>query len=215
MVNYANNPSSAETFDYVSFTDFISNPIQTLPHLLFHALYNFTMVLLPLVLITIIAIVFSKSFRRIFIKHPIKPLSPNTKRLLLAFTLFIFIHVFASIQIKSPPRILIPAYLAGVILILRIFTPHRKSFFLGSVIVVLTLSAIIIHTVFLGIYHHNTAIILEEINSSPESSLCIEKSRNLAPRLPIINLSQEYMIVDWGYPEPIYGQNITFCQPNS
>ena len=215
MNNYALDPSSVATFDYISITNFLDNPIQTLPRLLFHALYNFAMVLLPLALVALFATIFSKSFHQIFIKHPIKPLSPNTKRLLLAFTLFIFIHVFASIQIKSPPRILLPAYLAGVILILRIFTPHIKSFFLGGVIVVLTLSAIIIHTVFLNIYHHNTAIILEEIKSSPESSLCIEKSRNLAPRLPIINLSQEYMIVDWGYPEPIYGKNITFCQPNS
>lgn len=215
MNNYATNPISAETFDYISIASFLNNPFQTLPHLVFHALYNFGMVLLPLAIIAFCAIIFSKSFHRIFIKHPFKSLSSNTRRLLFVFTFFILIHILATVQIKSPPRILIPAYLAGIILIAKIFIPYIESRFLGGAIIILTVSAIIIHTIFLGIYHHNTSQILEEIKSSPSDSLCIEKTRNEAPHIPLISLSQEYMIVEWGYPEPIYGKDITICQPNT
>ena len=212
MNNYANNPTTAETFDYISFSDFLNNPLQTFPHLLFHLIYNSGLVLLPLLVLFFIVAFFSKSFRRIFTKRPIKALSRNNKCLLLAFSLFIFVHLFATIQIKSPPRILIPVYFAGIILIFRIFVPHIKSYIANILIIIGTIIAIVLHTVFLSIYHVRATNILQTIYNSPSSSLCIEESQNIAPHIPIINLSQEYMIVDWGYPELIYNKSITICE---
>ena len=212
--DYTNNPVAAANFDYISLAEFFSNPFSTAPRLLFHLAYNFGILLLPLVIYFIAAVFFSKSFRQVFVKHPFKSLSKNTKRLIISFSLFIIIHTLATIQIKTPPRILIPAYFAGVILIFKIFVPHIKSHLFAPTIIVLTISAVVLHTVFLSIYHAKAGAILEEIKSSPDDSLCIDWSRNVADRIPIINLSQEYLLVDWGYPEPIYGKSVTICQDN-
>ena len=172
------------------------------------------MLLLPLLVYFLAAVYFTKSFRQVFTRHPFKNISPSTKHLIIAFSLFIFIHTFATIQIKTPPRILIPAYFAGIILIFKIFVPHIKSRLFAPTIIFLSVSAIILHTIFLSLYHTKANAILEEIKSSPEESLCIDWSRNVADRVPVINLSQEYLLVDWGYPEPIYDKSVTICKDN-
>lgn len=212
MNNYANNPTTAAEFDYVSIGDFIENPFSTIPQLLFHLVWNGGMVLIPLFILTIIASIFSKTFRQIFTKHPLKKLSPRTKHILLSFSLFIVIHIVGTIQIKSPPRILIPVYLVGVILVFSIFASRIKSKFIGLGIVVFGLVALTIHTVFLGTYHTKIATVLDEIKNSPEPALCFERSYTESPHIPIINLSQEPILVDWGYPEAIYNKDITFCK---
>ena len=214
MNDYTSGANAIKVFDYISLSDFFQNPIATLPRLFFHAVYNFGILLLPLIIIAIIAMIFSKTFRQVFNKHPLKSLSPNTKTLLLTFSIFIFIHTIATIQIKTQPRILIPAYIAGVIMIFKIFASHIKSRLLNVGVITLAIVAIIAHTVFLSIYHVQAGKILNEIKNSPSNSICIEPSRVIAARAPIINLSQEYMIVDWGYPEPIYGKDVTLCQTN-
>lgn len=212
--DYTNNSVAAANFDYISFAEFFSNPLDAIPRLLFHLVYNFGILLLPLIVYFFTAVYFTKSFHQIFVKHPFKSLSKNTKRLIIAFSLFIIIHTLATIQIKTPPRILIPAYFAGIILIFKIFVPHIKSRLFAPTIIVLTISAVVLHTIFLSIYHTKAGVILEEIKSSPNDSLCIDWSRNVADRIPVINLSQEYLLVDWGYPEPIYGKSVTICQNN-
>lgn len=214
MNSYATDPTSAETFDYVAISDIFTNPSQSIPRLLFHAVYNFGIVLLPLAILFILAVILSSKIRQVFTGHPLKHLSKNTKHLILAFSLFIFIHLLATIQIKSPPRILIPAYFAGVICIFKVFTPYIKSKILGHIIVFCTILAIVIHTVFLSIYHVRMSKILDEIKNTPESTYCIKRSVNDAPRIPLINLSQEFMVVYWGYPEPIYNKDVTFCEAN-
>ena len=212
MNSYTTNPISTQAFDYVSINDFFTNPFQAIPRLIFHLIYNSALVLLPLIVLLIAAIVFSGKYRQIFIKHSFKPLSENTRCLILVFSLFILIHLLATIQIKSPPRILIPAYLSGIILIFKLFTPYIKSALLGKAIIFFTISAIVLHTTFLSIYHARMASVLTEIKNTPEgSTYCIEHSVNNAPRIPLINLSQEFMVVDWGYPEPIYGKDVIFC----
>ena len=212
--DYTNNPIAAKNFDYISLADFLQAPFQTTPRLLFHLVYNFGMLLLPLLVYFLAAVYFTKSFRQVFTRHPFKNISPSTKHLIIAFSLFIFIHTFATIQIKTPPRILIPAYFAGIILIFKIFVPHIKSRLFAPTIIFLSVSAIILHTIFLSLYHTKANAILEEIKSSPEESLCIDWSRNVADRVPVINLSQEYLLVDWGYPEPIYDKSVTICKDN-
>lgn len=212
MNNYADNPITAAEFDYVSLSAFFQNPFTTIPKLLFHLLWNGGMVLIPLFGLVVIASLFSQTFRQIFTKHPLKKLSPRTKKILLVFSLFIAIHILGTIQIKSPPRILIPVYLVGVILVFSVFASHIKSKIVGSAIITFGIIALVIHTTFLTLYHTKASNILNEIKNSPESGLCFDRAYTDSLRIPIINLSQEPLLVDWGYPEPIYGKDIIFCK---
>lgn len=207
MNSYATNPTSAETFDYIAISDIFTDFTTAVPRIFFHLFYNFGICLIPLIAYFAIAFFFArKSRRQIHFK--------NIKTILLVFSSFIILHILATAQIKTPPRILIPAYFAGIILIARIFTPYIKSKIFATSVVIFTTLAIILHASFLIIYHHKTSLVLEEIKSSEASELCIERQRVEAPRIPIINLSQEFILVDWGYPEYIHGKAITFCNPN-
>ncbi|MBR5939264.1 hypothetical protein IKZ77_01790 [Candidatus Saccharibacteria bacterium] len=206
MNSYATNPTSAETFDYISISSIFSSFTTEVPHALSHLVYNSALVLVPLIIVFVIALIFSK-------KSALKKTAKYNKNLILVFSIFIVLHILATVQIKCPPRILIPAYLAGVVIIVRLFAPNIKSKLLDTSVVIITTLALIIHTVLLGVYHHKASLVLNEIKSSEESSLCIERARVDAPRIPIINLSQEFILVDWGYPEYIYNKAVTFCDP--
>lgn len=213
MNNYATNPISAETFDYIAISDIFTTPATAIPRLFQHLLYNFGICLVPLVIYFIIAFIAAHG-----IKSPLKNLKKvpaGSSKIIFTLIFFIFIHILATIQIKTPPRILIPAYLAGIILIARLYAPSIKSKIFAISVVIITTLAIIIHATFLTIYHIKTAKVFDEIKSSEESSLCIEHARIEAPRIPIINLSQEFILVDWGYPEYISGKAITFCAPSN
>lgn len=209
MNSYATNPASAETFDYIAISDIFAAPATEVPHVFNHLVYNFGICLAPLAIYFIITFIAAHG-----IKHPIKNLKnveKGSSKIIITLSIFIFIHILATAQIKTPPRILIPAYLAGIVLIARLYTPYIKSKIFATGVVILTTLAIIIHTVFLSIYHVKAAEVLNEIKSSEKSSLCIDRSRVESPRIPIINLSQEFILVDWGYPEYIYGKAVTFC----
>ncbi|MBR0467513.1 hypothetical protein IJJ53_01190 [Candidatus Saccharibacteria bacterium] len=207
MSDYTNNSVAAASFDYVAISSIFTDFTTAIPKLLFHLIYNFGLTLIPLTAIVIVCLIFSN--RPAFFSSL---RDKTTRKYIFVFAFFTILHILAAIQIKSPPRILIPAHFAGVILILKLFTPLIKSKLLASTVVIFTTVAVILHTVFLSIYHTQAASILQEIETSPESTICIDYSRNIAPHIPIISLSQEYLLVDWGTPVVIYGKDVTFCK---
>ena len=203
-VNHYTNPTVAATFDYVSLSDVFSDPATAIPRLLWHEVYNFGLTLLPLIVIFIICYVFSKP------KINFKKLPSSTKNLILAFGVFVIIHILGASLIKAEPRILIPAYLMGLIIIFKVFAENIHSKFLGASIIVLAVAILILHTVFLSLYHHTSSEMLEEIKNSDQTEICLESSRVRPPRIPIIDLSQASIY--WGAPVPIYGKTITVCK---
>ena len=112
-VDHYTDPVVASTFDYVSLSSLLENPLAEFPHLLWHEIYNFGIVLMPLIIIFVICYIFSKP------KIKFKNLPTTTKNLILAFSFFIVIHILGASLIKAVPRLLIPAYLMGIIIILK------------------------------------------------------------------------------------------------
>ena len=211
-VDHYTNPATAAAFDYLSLNDIFSSPTTAIPQLLWHEVYNFGIVLLPLFGITTICILFSNKRRQFFTKQFFESLPASTKRYILVFCLFIIIHILGASLVKSPPRLLIPAYLAGIILVGYIFVPQINSKIAGTSIVIITTLILITHTFLLAKYHIQTSVILEELQQCNCVDVCIESARVAPPRIRLIDLSQANILVDWGTPEIIYGKNVTFCK---
>lgn len=203
-VDHYTDPVVASTFDYISLSNILENPLTELPHLLWHEIYNFGIVLIPLIIIFVICYIFSKP------KIKFKTLPTTTKNLILIFSIFIIIHILGASLIKAVPRLLIPAYLMGIVIILKVFTPHIQSKIIGVSIVTLTTLIVILHTCFLSVYRQTTNEVLEEIKNTDATEMCIDESRVKPPRIPVIDLSQASIY--WSAPEPIYGKTITACK---
>lgn len=196
----------ATTFDYILFSNLFSAPAVFISKIFQHELYNFGIVFLLILAIFVLCYVFSKP------KIKVKKLDSKTKNIILAFSIFIVVHLLGTSLIKAPFRLLILPYFIGIIAIFKVFMSSINSKILATIITIFTFFILLTHTILLIKYHNQASIILTEIKESSESALCIEESRTLPIRLHFIDLSQANFLVNWGYPEPIYGKNITFCK---
>lgn len=211
-INHYTNPTTSSMFDYVSLGDLFSNPSATIPRILFHELYNFGLFLLPIVAIIIIGIIFSKKPKQYFTKNFWKTLPKETKNILLACSLFTIIHILGASLIKAPPRLTMPAYLIGAVLLFRFFLSYFKnSKLLSFGIILVTIFITFSHTLFLAIYHNNTSNYLDQIKTTSDSNFCLDLNVNKPPRIQILDLSQANIIVDWGMPQPFYGKEYPIC----
>ncbi len=207
-INHYTDPTTAATFDYLPLSDIFTN----IPKLVFHEVYNFGITLIPLLGIALVCIFFMNHRRKIFTKSHLTHLSPATVNLLIVFGLFIFIHVLGASLVKAPPRLLIPVELAGLIIIFRLFAPYLTSKPLAYIVVIFTTLTVITHAVLLAKYHHEMSIVLDNIKSSPEPTICLSPEDTKPTRIPIIDLAQANIIVDWNAPEPIHGKGVINCE---
>ncbi len=207
-VDHYTNPSTALTFDYLPVNEIFSN----IPRLLFHEIYNFGIVLVPLLAIVVTCLIFAKNRREIFTKRFWKKLPKDTKNLILVFSIFIIIHILGASLVKSPPRLLIPAYFAGLVIVFYFFAPFFSSKKCAFYVITLTSLVVIIHFVLLVKYHTETAIVLNKIKTSEDSAICISPIDTKPFRIPVLDLSQANIIEDWGIPEPIYNKSIVNCK---
>ena len=213
MSGYASNPASVDAFDYISISALFENFGPNCLRLLYHLAYNFGILLLPLIMLFIICFICTPHARTLLTKAHFKALPSTTKLFILTFVLFIIIHTIATVQIKVLPRILIPAYFTGVIIILYYFAPHLHFKRLGSFAIPLSIIAVLIHLVFVSEYHFRSANILQEIKASDAEIICIDETRNQSIRIPLINLSQDNLIVNWyDVPQYIYGKQVILCE---
>lgn len=207
--HYTNTSTTANAFDYTPLGDIFTN----IPKLIFHNLYNFALVLIPLLAVFIFCIIFLKNRKKLFAKSHLAHLSPTTTNLILVFATFIIIHILGASLIKSPPRLLIPAYLAGLIIVFKIFLPHLKfNTIFATFITIATFAVVAIHSILLIKYHFEMSKILESIKNSEEPIICINPEDTKPTRIPLLDLSQANIIVDWNQPEPIYNKEIISCK---
>ena len=205
-VDHYTSAGTANTFDYVAFSDVFSN----IPKILFHEVYNFALVFIPFIGIIIACIIFTKNRKdNLKLKNADAPL----RNFILAFLLFIIIHILGASLIKSPPRLLIPAYLAAIILSFRIFMPILNfNKVLTTLIFTATVATVITHGFLLIKYHNEMSIVLTNIKNSEKTTICISPEETRPARVKILDLAQANMIVDWGDPEPIYQKEIVNCE---
>lgn len=207
-VNHYTNPSTALAFDYFSIGEIFNN----IPKLLFHEVYNFGIVLIPLLGVIVACLFFTKNWREIFTKKFWKNLPKNTKNLILIFSIFIIFHILGASLVKSPPRLLIPAYLAGLIITFRFFVQFINSKKCAFCVAILTSLVVITHLMLVIKYHNEMTIVLEDIKNSSDTTICIDPAETKPTRIPIIDLSQANIIDDWGSPEPIHSKGILNCK---
>ena len=211
-IDHYTNTTASLMFDYVSVGDVFTNPSTAIPKILFHELYNFGLLLLPIITIIIIAIIFSQKPKQYFTKSFWQSLPRFSQNLLLVCGLFVVIHLLGASLIKSPPRLTMPAYLISAVLLFKFFLPYLKnSKLLASGIVLITIFITFSHTTFLTIYHINMSSYLDEIKTTSDPNFCLDLNANKPPRIQILDLSQANMIVDWGIPQPFYGREFPIC----
>lgn len=208
-VDHYTDTTAALAFDYLPFSDIFSN----IPKLVWHEIYNFGLVFIPLIIISAFCLLFSHQRKKLLNLHHLTHLSPTTINYFIIFITFIIIHILGASLVKSPPRLLIPAYLAGIIIIFRSFAPHLEFNKLSSALIIaLTLATVITHGVLLFKYHSEMSQVLTYIKDSPETTICLDPADTMPSRIHILDLSQANMIVNWGEPEPIYNKGIISCQ---
>ena len=211
-VDHYTNPTTAAMFDYVSLDSIFNNPSSSIPKILWHEVYNFGTFLLPLIACYLVGIIYCNKRKQFFTLEFYKNLPTSTKRVALSLILFIVIHILGATLVKAPPRLLIPAYLSGLIILIHLLMPYFNYKFLIPSVVVFTTITIVIHTAFLSIYHQRASEVLTKINQCNCTEICVNPSRIAPPKIKVINLSQANILVDWGAPEVIYGKNVTFCK---
>lgn len=204
-VDHYTNPITAATFDYLPMSEILANPGK----LLYHEIYNFALVFAPLLIVFILLLIYSKNRKNLF---KIKNISPKTANFIIIFSLFIIIHILGASLVKAPPRLLIPAYLAGLVLLFRLFAHHLcYSKLSTSVLVIFTTVIAVTHISLLIKYRTEMAKVLEKIKTSEENALCISPEETRPTRVKLLDLAQANMLVDWGEPEYIYGKAILNC----
>ena len=207
--HYAEISSINTIFDYIPLSGVTSN----IPKLIFHNIYNFALVLIPLLAVIMLLLFFIKNPKRVFSKSHLTHLSPSIINLIMVFSLFIIIHILGATLIKAPPRLLIPAYLAGLIIVFRLIAPHLKynTIFICA-ITTITFTVVITHSILLIKYHSEMSYTLHNIKHSNDTIICISPSDTKPTRIPLLDLSQANMLVDWNMPEPIYDKQIITCK---
>ncbi len=208
-IDHYASTEAAEAFDYVALSDIFSN----FSKILFHIIYNFALVFIPFIIIVVICILFTKNRKDNLDIKSIKVIPAETKVAIISFLIFIIIHILGATLIKAPPRLLMPAYLICIILSLRFFTPilNYKKLLIISITTIVT-TTLITHSILLIKYHYEMSVVLNEIKNSSKTIICISPDDTIPTRIPLLDLSQANMIVDWGDPEPIYQKEIRNCE---
>lgn len=212
--SYTENTEYITEYDYIAFSDILANPIQGVGTLLNHVILNFGRVVLPLLVVFIPTLIYILVAKIKHLKLP-KWTRPEIMRGVAILT-FIVTYLLALTQLRAPTRVLLPGYLAGVILAIMAISHYLKSrqVFLALGIALILLSGMIITMrLYLAIdYLKKSGNILAEIQSSSESSLCVPQEAVRSKTFPVLYLGQEDMLADWAMPELIYGKEIYFCE---
>ena len=210
---YTTNDVYTVTYDYISVQGFLADFASGIVRIFKHLVVNFGRVLVPLVAFGIVAFVFIKKSRQIFSKQYWIEMVGAQKRVLLAIVGFGTLCVLGTFQVSAPLRVLLPAYIVGLIaliIIARSLVPRARV--LGCLIVIMASGILITRLVLAVNYHIRMAAVLENIRDYGGATMCIEQEDVKAVNLPVVYLGQEDMLADWAMPEVIYDKTIEFCQ---
>ena len=208
---YTSNDIYVSTYDYVSVADLLNDPVRGVGVVIKHEVVNFGRVLLPLILFAVVGLILSKKSRELLRRKTWKDMNIKRKSLLVVSGAFMVISILGASQVNAPLRILLPAYVMGTLMLTMIFEPYIKVRLFGWMVWAVVGILVVVKIGLTADYHKKMEVVLKEIRTSDDATMCIEQQRIRAYNLPVVYLGQEDMLADWAMPETIYGKKIEFC----
>ncbi len=212
---YASGAYAAE-YDYLSLSQIISSPVSSSLVLIKHGVINFGRILVPIIILLALLWTIHTFIKRKVGKRNTTLTAPQ-RSFVLANGVFVIVHMLVLSQIAAPSRIMLPAYISGVIIVLffahRMFDRANKRFIFvsSSFLAVTILIVVIIRSTLALQYSHKVQPILQDIKQSQQPSLCIARDSVKSKTLPFVYLGQEDMLTDWAMPQVVYGKEVRFC----
>ncbi len=201
-------------YDYVSLGEIWAEPVGSMVRIVKHLVNNFARVFGPVILVLAV-MALGKWLMERRKKQAWLPEDVGVGRLLGALVLFAAIHVIIAAQLNAPIRILLPAYLAMIMVALVMAKEWfaQKDLRLVTVGLILMVSAVVIVRMVLALdYHKKAAMVLEKIRESESEVVCVTREEVRSRVLPVVYLGQEEMLADWAMPERVYGKEVKWCE---
>lgn len=198
--NYAGNELYTATYDYIGFSEIFSGG--GIVKVFLHLVSNSGRVLVPIIILVALLWMFA-----------VKPLKIEKERLKIITFLVIFavVLVCGSFQVNAPLRVLLPAYVALVIVAFSLFPQYKKTVIGGTALVGVVV-VVITKCVLVGMYAVQSADTFKYIRESETYETCVTPEMVKSYNFPIVYLGQEDMVMEWATPEPIYKRSVTFCK---
>ncbi len=210
---YTSNDIYVSTYDYLSLNEFWDSPISGIWRIIKHLAMNFGRVLVPLWCFGVLVLVLTKDARQALRKKYWSEMDAERKRVLLVSGCFETLCVLGASQVNAPLRVLLPAYMIGVIVLLMIIEPCVSKANILRWMIVLIAGGVLITRLILAVnYHAKAEVVLDEIRRSDNEELCIDVERVRSFNFPVVYLGQEDMLVDWAMPENVYRKTVIFCE---
>ena len=208
----------ATEYDYVSLGEVIRKPIESAVKLTKHVVSNGVRVVATMVVVLVVFAgmrVVRKWLRKKQDRLVWWPVEEKERRALMALVGFVVVHILVAMQLSAPLRILLPAYVAGVMavmLLVREWTRGWGMEVVGAGMLVLVVGVVGARTVLALEYHEKAGKVLEKIRESETSVVCVTREEVTSRTLPGIYLGQEDMIADWTLPVKIYDKEVVWCE---
>lgn len=203
----------AVEYDYVSLGEVVAEPVSSVVRLAKHTVKNFGRVILPLGLAAaVLAVVKLLSDRK---KENKWQLSGEDWTRWLILVSFMVIHVVLAVQITAPLRILLPAYIAGVVAVLILAKNWLNG--LGQEIVMVgvlvgVLALVVVRTGLAVDYRAKSGEVLRKIREAETETVCVTEEEVRSRVLPGIYLGQEDMLAGWTMPVKVYDKDVVWCE---
>lgn len=210
---YTSNEIYVTTYDYVSMGDLLASPIDGIVKIVKHLVVNFGRVLVPLLVFGGLVLILVNDTRKVFVKKFWREMDKGRKKTLMVCGSFGILCVLGTFQVNAPLRVLLPAYVVGVMILLVVFEPYvLKTKILGWMVAIATSGVVITRLALAVDYHVQVAVVLGEIKNFDGVEMCVDASVVKAKNLPVLYLGQEDMLVDWAMPEVVYEKTVKFCK---
>lgn len=208
----------ATEYDYVSLGEVMRKPMESAVKLTKHVASNGVRVVAPMVAVLVVFAgmrVVRKWLRKKQDRLVWWPVEEKERRVLMVLVGFVVVHILVAMQLSAPLRILLPAYVAGVMAVMLLVREWTKGWgmeVVGAGMLVLVIGVVGARTVLALEYHEKAGRVLEKIRESETSVVCVTREEVTSRTLPGIYLGQEDMIADWALPVKIYDKEVVWCE---
>lgn len=217
---YANNPVYTETYDYLAFSEILTNfggsLVRVVKHIVVNFGYSFGLILGMAMILGGLAWVTSKVQGR---KFRILPTSSSECGVVVGCVVFATIYLLCGSQIMLPVRLALPAYLALVVALgvlvydWWIRSELTENVAIGVLMAVLMVAMVIIKADFALEYRAQMAQVLTAIEAAPDEVVCISPEIARPKKLPFINLGQDETFAEWALLYmTVYGKEVRVCE---
>ena len=205
-----------EEYDYVSFEDLRKEPGRSAVKIAKHTVRNFVRVFGPVLGVLVVVAVVAWLVRRDEVKW--WPEENGTRRVLKGLIAFVIVHVVIAAQLDVPLRILLPAYV-GAVMVLMILVKEwsvgwnaRWEVCVGLGLAVVTLGVVGMRMVLAVEYREKAGKVLEKIGAAEGEVVCVTREEVKSRVLPVIYLGQEDMLAEWAMPAKVLGKEVVWCE---